>query len=142
MTLPALSSDPGASRILIAGSPAWTDKRAVALAICDAIAEFGQDVLVLGDHGFRQLLWDQVTVVHRVTQRGADTMAARIATAWGMVSESHRLSWSEYGPLVVSHGAHVCLAFGISKSSNVARTVRAAQAAEIPVRQYETGSKS
>lgn len=141
MTLPAPSSDPGVLRILIAGSPAWTDKRAVALSICDAIAEFGQDVLVLGDHGFRQVLWDQVTVVHRVTQRGADTMAGRIATAWGMVSESHHLSWAEYGPLVVSRGAHVCLAFGISKSSNVVRTVRAAQDAGIPVWQYAMGDK-
>ena len=136
MTAPGL-------RILVTGSRDWTDKRAIARALCDAIDHYGEHVLTRDEYG-PKVLWDQVTVVHGAA-RGADTLAGRIAAAWGMCVEAHPADWDRHrkaaGPLrnkaMVSLGAHVCLAFPLGRSIGTRHCMKEANAAGIPVRSYE-----
>lgn len=124
-------------RILITGSRTWTDKSAITTALLWAIGEH-TELVVTGPDGPR-MQWREVTVVHGAA-RGADTLAGRIAAAWGMRVEEHEvtaLDWvtcrpgcdpyhrrlrrdgSEYCPTaanqrntrMVALGADLCLGF-------------------------------
>jgi CDGSH-type Zn-finger protein len=126
-------------RILVTGFREWADIIAVAQAMRWALSEYGAALVRTGDYGAPCSSWGQVGVVHGAT-RGADTLADRIATGWGIRVERHpvrRCDWesctphcdpahrrkgfrgSTYCPAAANHrnqrmvdlGADVCLAF-------------------------------
>lgn len=130
-------------RILITGSRAWTDKKTIERAIIDAIDSHGSHLMSHDDHG-PTLRWDQITIVHGAA-RGADHIAGRIATVWGMRVEEHPADWDTHGksagPIrnteMVRLGADVCLAFPTERSVGTRHCMSLAHAAGIPVRSYE-----
>lgn len=159
-------------RILVTGSRLWTDKDTITRALMEAIADYGAHLLitdrVCGYPG-PAVLWHQVTVVHGAA-RGADTIAARQASAWGMSVEPYPVTdddWHapcrpecrpghrrlgrdgrDYCPAagnyrnarMVAFGADVTLAFPIGRSPGTRSCMRLAEAAGIPVRRYETAA--
>jgi len=115
-------------RILITGSRDWADKNAIARALIWAIGQ--QPALIVPDVHGPQCLWDRITVVHGAA-RGAGTIAATIATAWGMHVEPHPADWDRYGrsagyrrnaemlafPLEASRGTRMCM--GLARDAGI-----------------------
>lgn len=130
-------------RILITGSRAWTDRKAIARALTDAIDKHGAHLLIQDEHG-PKLLWDQITVVHGGA-RGADRIAGQIAAVWGMHVEEHPADWDQYGKAagairnkaMVNLGADVCLAFPTQRSIGTRHCMQLARDAGIPILCYE-----
>ncbi len=90
-------------RILVTGSRTWTDEQAIRDALAAPISQHGPE---------------QVTVVHGACPRGADAIADRIATAWGVTVERHPANWSigrragfARNAEMIRLGANVVLAF-------------------------------
>lgn len=81
-------------RILITGSRDWTDKRAIADALRWTIGEYPA-LIVPDQRGSPSVLWDRITVVHGAA-RGADTLAGRIAAAWGMRVDPHPVTSEDW----------------------------------------------
>lgn len=137
-------------RILITGSREFKDTDAIAKALIKAIEDYGTHLLVnTGPHKVPTVLWDKITVVHGGA-RGADTIAGRIASAWGMDVEQHPADWRWHGraagPIrnseMVQLGADVCLAFPLGRSPGTRNCMQLAEAAGIPVRSYEQATVS
>jgi hypothetical protein len=88
----------------------------------------------------RDVHWSEVTVVHGGA-KGADTIAAEFAKAFGMKVEAHLADWQAYhraaGPLrnqkMVDLGADICLAFLMPDSKGTADCIRKAKKAGIPI---------
>lgn len=156
-------------RILITGSRACTDKRIIGQALGEVIGDLGNHLIIpggVGGYSGPLMQWGQITVVHGAA-RGADTIAGRIATAWGMVFEPHPVTgddWRapcqaeckpghrrigrggrDYCPAagnyrnqrMVDLGADVCIAFPLGVSRGTRDCMERAEAAGIPVRCYE-----
>jgi hypothetical protein len=87
--------------------------------------------------------WEECTLIHG-NARGADTMAAEIATALKMNVETYPARWDIYGrgagPIrnqeMVDSGAGICLAFLVPGSIGTADCVKRAEKAGIPVMKY------
>ena len=115
-------------RILVTGGRSWDDRKIIMDALLEAT---------------RGMNWDDVTVVHGGA-RGADTIAAELATGFGMKTEAHLANWSEYhraaGPIrnkkMVDLGADVCLAFLMPNSKGTANCVEQAKKAGIKIKLY------
>jgi hypothetical protein len=122
-------------RILITGSRDWADHATIRSALLQAIADIQHTA-----HPDCAL----VTVVHGAA-RGADTIAARIATALGCHVEAHLAHWERYGRRaghvrnaeMVNLGADICLAFPRGVSRGTRGCVELARKAGIPVRIHE-----
>jgi hypothetical protein len=71
-------------RILITGSRAWTDRTAIATGLTQAIRSRNP-----------RPARHQVTIVHGAA-RGADTIAAEIAAAWGCNVEDHPVTRADW----------------------------------------------
>jgi 3-keto-L-gulonate-6-phosphate decarboxylase len=88
----------------------------------------------------RGVHWNEVTVVHGGA-KGADTIAAELATGFGMKVEAHLADWQAYhraaGPLrnqkMVDLGADICLAFLMPDSKGTADCISKAEKAGIPI---------
>jgi YspA, cpYpsA-related SLOG family len=112
-------------RVLVTGSRTWDDQK----VIFNALAEYN---------------YGQVTLVHG-TARGADTIAAKIAAAFGWQIEPHPADWnSGHGKAagfirnikMVELGADVCLAFIKDGSRGATHCADLAEKAGIPVRRF------
>lgn len=111
-------------RILVTGSREWDDPQ----AIFDVLAEYN---------------YGQVTLVHGAA-RGTDTIAARIAAAFGWRIEVHPADWRNLGKsagfirnaAMVAAGADVCLAFIRDGSPGASHCAHLAEQAGIPVRRF------
>lgn len=129
-----------AHRILVTGSRDWTDRAAIA----DAIAEHLTVSPEPDAYGLAAIDWEGHTIVHGDAP-GADTIAARLAVAWGMEIEPHPAYWQQLGrgagprrnTEMVAAGADVCLTFATSTGSRgTLDCARKARAAGIPVHDY------
>lgn len=86
-------------RILVTGSRAWSDKHAIATALLWAVAEV-TGLRIVACTGEPWMGWARVVVVHGAA-KGADTLVAEVATAWGMGVEAHpvtRQDWDTCAP--------------------------------------------
>lgn len=125
-------------RILVTGSRSWTDRHAIGDALRWGLEQHAW--LVVPDRDGPLMQWAAVTVVHGAA-RGADTIAARIAAAWGMNVEAHPADWVTHGQraglvrnsVMVALGADVCLGFPLGESRGTRHCMRAASAAGILV---------
>jgi hypothetical protein len=118
------------TRILVTGSRAWKDRLAIAQALVEVINERGLPI----------------TIVHGGNQRGADQIVDDIARSVGLMDvEVHPALWEKHGkaagPIrnqeMVDAGADVCLAFPMGESRGTRDCMRRAEAAGIPVINYE-----
>jgi hypothetical protein len=124
-------------RILITGSREWADKDAVRRALGNGIAQVLCTV-DWEDHA------DLITVVHG-DARGADRIAAQIASEMGCEVEPHPADWNTYGRSaghrrnaeMVALGADICLAFPIGESRGTRGCMALAAKAGIPVVSHE-----
>lgn len=134
----------GQVRILVTGSRNWIDDVVIGKALAEAAGEFGEHLIGYDPEFGPSLDWDGVTVVHGAA-RGADSVAARIAKAWGMRVEPWPADWQNYGrgagprrnAAMVSRGAAVCLAFPIGESRGTRDCMQRAEWKGIPVRVFE-----
>ena len=110
-------------RVLVTGSRTWRDRQ----AIFDALAEYN---------------YGRVTLVHGAA-RGADSIAASVAAAFGWQIEPHPADWNGgYGKAaglvrnarMIRLGADVCLAFIKNGSRGATHCADLAEKAGIPVR--------
>jgi len=116
-------------RILVTGARNWADKTKVLYAL-------------RSEQRTAQVPGAQITVVHGACPTGADAIADEVARVLGMNVERHPADWDTHGkaagPLrnqaMVDLGADVCLAFPMSDSRGTVHCMRAARAADIPVR--------
>ena len=112
-------------RLIITGSRDWVDRPTIEQQITLA---------TLGHYP------DEVVIVHG-NARGADTIAAAIATERGMVSEPHPADWRAHGkaagPIrnaeMVACGADAALAFPIGPSPGTRGCIDLITAAKIPL---------
>lgn len=117
-------------RILVTGSRAWTDHRAIAYAIAAHVPITWDQELDMprGD-------WASVTIVHGACRTGADRHAARLADALGMATEPHpardHADPKARNAYMVSLGADVCLAFATRWASGTGNCARLARRAGI-----------
>lgn len=133
----------GQVRILITGSRDWSDDAAIGHALSAAAGDFGEHLVCHDPEFGLSLNWDGITVVHGAA-RGADTLAARIAKAWGMRVEAHHADWKTHGRAaghrrnaqMVQRGAAVCLAFPLGVSRGTRGCMELAEKAGIPVRVF------
>lgn len=121
-------------RVLVTGSRDWTDVAQVEIAL--------RAVKLINDGRGRR-----VVLVHGAC-RGADLMAAEIASRAGFAIEPHPAIWRPYGVYnpqaglirnreMVELGANVCLAFIKNGSQGATHCADLAEAAGIETRRYE-----
>jgi len=114
-------------RVLVTGSRTWTDTQAIRDALA-AVWGDGTAVLVSG-----------------ACPGGADRLAEQCWTSWGGTVERHPADWDRYGraagprrnTAMVALGADVCLAFPLGASPGTRHCMRMANAAGMPIRDYE-----
>ena len=140
-------------RVLVTGSRDWTDRDAIrdALSAIDGMSNYR--VLVMGSlDGLSAIDWncdpaDSLTLVHGAA-RGADSIAADIATEMGWTVEAHPADWERYGKRagfvrndeMVKLGADVCLAFIKDNSRGAMMCAGLAEKAGIRVERVEMAS--
>lgn len=120
------------ARVLITGSPDWTDHRRMRLMLSVVRVCYPDAVLV---HGAGQ---------------GADRLAAAIWTAWGLPTEAHPADRDRHrrgaGPIRNRHmvrlGADVCVAFLRPESKGARRCAAAAERAGIPTLRLHQGART
>lgn len=128
----------GGLRILVTGSREWIDRKAIAAALDDVIAEF------LPADG----CWpdSDITLVHGAA-RGADTIADHIARERGWTREPWPVlpvDWDRYGrsaghrrnAVMVEAGADVCVAFPLGASRGTRGCMALAEKAGMQVINY------
>ncbi|WP_454107930.1 DUF2493 domain-containing protein [Microbacterium ginsengisoli] len=123
------------TRLLVAGSRAWTDEAAIFWRLDGALAQLGE-----------------VTLVHGACPQGADSIADRWGTARGVPTERHPADWGTHtercpewhrglarcraagfrrNAQMVELGADLCLVFVIAQSAGSMMTARLAARAGI-----------
>jgi hypothetical protein len=111
-------------RILITGSRNWTDEKTLYAALNLQLMLHGKDMIIV--HG---------------AAHGADSLAAKWASANRIKQEQYPAQWRRYGkgagPIrnqeMVDLGADVCLAFPMPGSVGTLHCMRIAAKAGIPV---------
>lgn len=118
-------------RILITGSRTWDNTAAIAKAMGDTILQAGASQ-------------EETVIVHGACPKGADAIAAEIATGWGANIEAHPADWNAHGKAagfirnseMVNLGADICLAFIKDNSRGASHTLDQANRAGIPVQVF------
>lgn len=115
-------------RVLVTGSREWTDVEIIRRALTLLAPADGESVPVIVHGG----------------ARGADTIAAQVATELGYHVETHLADWDRYGKsagmvrneAMVDAGADLCLAFILDGSRGATHCAQAAHRAGIRVVHY------
>jgi hypothetical protein len=113
--------------VLITGSRTWTDRAVIRRALAEVWVGDPATVLVSGG-----------------CPQGADVLCEQCWTRWGGHLERHPARWSRDGraagfhrnQLLVTLGAHLCVAFIRDHSRGASHTVALAHTAGIPVVLY------
>lgn len=106
-------------RILITGSRNWTDEHAIHAVLADELAKTPVDRFLVIIHG---------------GAKGADTIAGR--WAYDQLRRGRKVRYEQFTdsqPTMIEHGAEVCHAFPLGRSSGTRQCMAAAEAAGIPV---------
>lgn len=107
--------------------------------MCWVVGEYA-GLIVVSSTDEPRMGWAGVTVVHG-SAAGADTLAGRVAAAWGMRVEEHPADWGRHGKAagprrnagMVALGADVVLAFPLGASRGTRDCMAKAAAAGIRV---------
>lgn len=123
-------------RILVTGSREFTDRNLVMGAMYDALRAASEG----------ERLSARVTVVHGAA-RGADRLAAFVATKWGWATEAHPAEWARDSKAagfmrnqrMVDAGADICIALLVKglPCRGTRDCARRAERAGIPVLMFE-----
>lgn len=125
-----------AFRMLVTGSRAWTNDKAVEVLILQTWQAHNEP--------------SEVILVSGACPTGADAMAEAVATGWGWTVERHPADWVRYGKRagfirnqeMVDLGADVCLAFILNKSKGASMTRKIAEKAGIPTNVLEMNDEA